>query len=276
MAAPLSLHCTSLRRRSRRRRRPAATHLLAPRSTVQDLPDAKKTKMTTSNDGGGNALAALPAACRLHPPSAWRQICMLSAKAAALRLLNWSAIAEEVPAMMAHCSHCYDTCPMPLACVFNAQWQQTGLLRWRLMKTCTPARCAVLTALCMHCAVCRSRRAAACNAARLVWLLGQCGFMAPCGIAQLHAARLCTPAAVALLHDALCADCAAAGMPYESRSGACHPRLSNAVAVRPAPCTPQLAVYGKESMRRMATANVLICGLGGLGVEVGERGCCHV
>lgn len=33
----------------------------------------------------------------------------------------------------------------------------------------------------------------------------------------------------------------------------------------------QLAVYGKESMRRMATANVLICGLGGLGVEVGER-----
>ena len=32
----------------------------------------------------------------------------------------------------------------------------------------------------------------------------------------------------------------------------------------------QLAVYGKESMRRMATCNVLICGLGGLGVEVGQ------
>jgi molybdopterin/thiamine biosynthesis adenylyltransferase len=32
----------------------------------------------------------------------------------------------------------------------------------------------------------------------------------------------------------------------------------------------QLAVYGKESMRRMATANVLIIGLNGLGCEVGE------
>lgn len=38
---------------------------------------------------------------------------------------------------------------------------------------------------------------------------------------------------------------------------------------RPNPAT-QLAVYGKESMRRMATCNVLVCGLGGLGVEVGE------
>ena len=34
-------------------------------------------------------------------------------------------------------------------------------------------------------------------------------------------------------------------------------------------CAVQLAVYGKESMRRMATANVLICGLNGLGVETG-------
>ncbi|KAL4450533.1 hypothetical protein ABPG77_000889, partial [Micractinium sp. CCAP 211/92] len=33
----------------------------------------------------------------------------------------------------------------------------------------------------------------------------------------------------------------------------------------------QLAVYGKESMRRMATCNVLICGLGGLGVEVAKN-----
>lgn len=33
----------------------------------------------------------------------------------------------------------------------------------------------------------------------------------------------------------------------------------------------QLAVYGKESMRRMALANVLVCGLNGLGVEIGER-----
>ncbi len=32
----------------------------------------------------------------------------------------------------------------------------------------------------------------------------------------------------------------------------------------------QLAVYGRESMRKMATANVLISGLTGLGVEVGE------
>lgn len=38
---------------------------------------------------------------------------------------------------------------------------------------------------------------------------------------------------------------------------------------RAPPCTQQLAVYGKESMRRMATCNVLIAGLGGLGVEVG-------
>jgi len=31
----------------------------------------------------------------------------------------------------------------------------------------------------------------------------------------------------------------------------------------------QLAVYGKESMRRMAAANVLVVGLSGLGVEIG-------
>ena len=28
-------------------------------------------------------------------------------------------------------------------------------------------------------------------------------------------------------------------------------------------------MYGKESMRRMATANILVCGLNGLGVEIG-------
>ena len=32
----------------------------------------------------------------------------------------------------------------------------------------------------------------------------------------------------------------------------------------------QLAVYGRESMRRMAAANVLICGAGGLGAEIGK------
>jgi tRNA A37 threonylcarbamoyladenosine dehydratase len=31
----------------------------------------------------------------------------------------------------------------------------------------------------------------------------------------------------------------------------------------------QLAVYGKESMKRMANASILILGLKGLGVEVG-------
>lgn len=45
----------------------------------------------------------------------------------------------------------------------------------------------------------------------------------------------------------------------------------------PPPFTPacswhvQLAVYGKESMRRMATANVLIHGLNGLGVEIAKN-----
>ncbi len=34
----------------------------------------------------------------------------------------------------------------------------------------------------------------------------------------------------------------------------------------------QLAVYGRESMRRMAAANVLICGAGGLAVEIGGKG----
>lgn len=33
----------------------------------------------------------------------------------------------------------------------------------------------------------------------------------------------------------------------------------------------QLAVYGKESMRRMAASNVLICGALGPGVEAGNR-----
>lgn len=33
----------------------------------------------------------------------------------------------------------------------------------------------------------------------------------------------------------------------------------------------QLAVYGRESMSRMANANVLILGLKGLGVEVGAK-----
>lgn len=32
----------------------------------------------------------------------------------------------------------------------------------------------------------------------------------------------------------------------------------------------QLAVYGRESMRRMAAASVLIVGLKGLGAEIGE------
>jgi hypothetical protein len=31
----------------------------------------------------------------------------------------------------------------------------------------------------------------------------------------------------------------------------------------------QLAVYGRESMRRMAASNILIVGLAGLGVEIG-------
>ena len=31
----------------------------------------------------------------------------------------------------------------------------------------------------------------------------------------------------------------------------------------------QLAVYGRGAMRRMAESNILICGLGGLGVETG-------
>ena len=36
----------------------------------------------------------------------------------------------------------------------------------------------------------------------------------------------------------------------------------------------QLAVYGRESMSRMANANVLILGMKGLGVEVGARPAC--
>jgi ubiquitin-activating enzyme E1 len=35
----------------------------------------------------------------------------------------------------------------------------------------------------------------------------------------------------------------------------------------------QLAVYGRESMRRLAETSVLIIGLGGLGVEVGAHRC---
>ena len=33
----------------------------------------------------------------------------------------------------------------------------------------------------------------------------------------------------------------------------------------------QLAVYGRESMRRMAATTVVISGLGGLGAETGKR-----
>ena len=33
----------------------------------------------------------------------------------------------------------------------------------------------------------------------------------------------------------------------------------------------QLAVYGREAMKRMATSSVLISGANGLGVEIGER-----
>ena len=39
----------------------------------------------------------------------------------------------------------------------------------------------------------------------------------------------------------------------------------------------QLAVYGREVMRRMAGASVLVSGANGLGVEIGEQGwrrCC--
>jgi ubiquitin-activating enzyme E1 len=34
----------------------------------------------------------------------------------------------------------------------------------------------------------------------------------------------------------------------------------------------QLAVYGREVMRRMAGASVLVSGANGLGVEIGEQG----
>lgn len=37
----------------------------------------------------------------------------------------------------------------------------------------------------------------------------------------------------------------------------------------------QLAVYGRESMRRMAAAQVLVLGLKGLGAEVGESWAHH-
>ena len=33
----------------------------------------------------------------------------------------------------------------------------------------------------------------------------------------------------------------------------------------------QLAVYGRESMKRLAGASVLVCGLKGLGAEIGTR-----
>ena len=36
----------------------------------------------------------------------------------------------------------------------------------------------------------------------------------------------------------------------------------------------QLAVYGREVMRRMAGASVLISGLNGTGVEIGAPRCC--
>ena len=35
----------------------------------------------------------------------------------------------------------------------------------------------------------------------------------------------------------------------------------------------QLAVYGRGAMRRMAESNILICGLGGIGVETGRSSC---
>ncbi len=37
----------------------------------------------------------------------------------------------------------------------------------------------------------------------------------------------------------------------------------------------QLAVYGRESMRRMAASSIMVVGLKGLGVEIGERPCSH-
>ena len=36
----------------------------------------------------------------------------------------------------------------------------------------------------------------------------------------------------------------------------------------------QLAVYGRESMKRLAGASVLVCGLKGLGAEIGTRPRC--
>lgn len=35
----------------------------------------------------------------------------------------------------------------------------------------------------------------------------------------------------------------------------------------------QLAVYGREVMKRITTASVLVCGANGLGLEVGGLGC---
>ena len=53
--------------------------------------------------------------------------------------------------------------------------------------------------------------------------------------------------------------------------GRSHEQTRRGRAARPLHTPLQLAVYGRESMRRMAAANVLVCGLRGLGVEVGER-----
>lgn len=84
--------------------------------------------------------------------------------------------------------------------------------------------------------------------------------------------RICTPARC----EAGTVRCVA--MQASARQGVvalgtlpeCSPSAPQTTPARITQPLLQLAVYGKESMRRMATCNVLICGLGGLGVEVGE------
>lgn len=53
-------------------------------------------------------------------------------------------------------------------------------------------------------------------------------------------------------------------------NGAAYPVDVGAVELDENLHSRQLAVYGRDAMRRMATASVLVSGMNGVGVEIGE------
>lgn len=151
------------------RRSPAAAPALLPASfmpavpppcaasAVQDLPDAKKSKMTSNNGGpeaAGGLLCVAPQ--RRRRRFGWRRLCVSKdggrRTGVLLALLCMHLLVQTPLALLLVCllpraqpllprQRCRTRAPLrPPPSFLHPQRRQTGRLRWRLTKTCTRAR----------------------------------------------------------------------------------------------------------------------------------------